>query len=307
MHDIDSAISDKILDCFTLTPTQFESDTEIIGRIKKADKDWIYLCISDEYSLNYVKAYCKEVVFDITFHINRTPFQIQHLALQYMQEHNLFPILINNPSFVNKPSNLNTRALVAAEEELSEQLNHEQQIAVENITTSTNTEVPYVLFGPAGTGKTRTLCIAIKKIIQSSSDKYILVCASTNTACDEISLRLSKILDQGKVFRLYARSHNAARIDERIKPFCNYMDQCVIPPLKFLYQFRVLVCTLSTSASLTRSRKTDITFQSDHFSHVIIDECASSHETNSMIPIAGIVFFSFLTVHIYSLGLFSLI
>lgn len=59
-----------------------------------------------------------------------------------------------------------------------------------------------------------------------------------------------------------------------------------MPALGFLYSFRVLICTLCTAGNLGRDDRNQ---NSDpkHFSHVIIDECASTHETMSMIPIVG--------------------
>lgn len=49
-----------------------------------------------------------------------------------------------------------------------------------------------------GTGKTRTLIAAIQEIIRSS-DKYVLVCAASNSACDELCERLLNVLTVNEV------------------------------------------------------------------------------------------------------------
>lgn len=67
--------------------------------------------------------------------------------------------------------------------------------------------------------------------------------------------------------------------DEATKAF-------VLPSLNFVYDHRVVICTLAVAGYLVRAN-VDAKFKVDHFSHVIIDECASSFETMTMISIAG--------------------
>lgn len=40
-----------------------------------------------------------DTVYDITFHINQQPYQLQHQALDFVYDHNLFPLLIRNPMY----------------------------------------------------------------------------------------------------------------------------------------------------------------------------------------------------------------
>lgn len=137
-----------------------------------------------------------------------------------------------------------------------------------------------------GTGKTRTLVAAIEEIVRSTS-KSVLVCANSNSACDEIVTRLIDVLEKGEMFRMYGKSYNYRKVSEKIKPLCNWLKgEFRFPSLEFLYQFRVLVCTLTTAGCLTRATEHS-QFSARHFSHVIIDESASTHETVSLIPIAG--------------------
>lgn len=195
-------------------------------------------------------------------------------------------------------------------------LNAEQKVAAINIIRGRNAPLPYLLFGPAGesfcvrstlvfflfrqlnqflfthtfhskgTGKTRTLVAAIEEIIRSS-DGSVLVCANSNSACDEIAERLLNVLNFGEMFRMYAKTYNVGKISKTIKPICNWSKhEFQFPSLKFLYEFRVLICTLSTAGCITRAYESS-DFNRRHFSHIMIDECASTHETVTMIPIAG--------------------
>lgn len=141
-----------------------------------------------------------------------------------------------------------------------------------------------------GTGKTHTLVAAIEEIVRSSS-KCVLVCVNSNVACNEIAERLLKVLQPGEMFRLYAKSYNPGRISDQMKPICNWLDdEYHFPSLNFLYQFRVLVCTVAVAGYLTMARE-DPHFKANHFSHVIIDECASNHESVTLMAIAGNNFF----------------
>lgn len=68
------------------------------------------------------------------------------------------------------------------------------------------------------------------------------------------------------------------------------MKQFTMPELIYLYSRRVLICTLAVAGNLVRANG-NASFKPDHFSHVIIDECACTHETLTMVPIAGKPYF----------------
>lgn len=131
---------------------------------------------------------------------------------------------------------------------------------------------------------------AIEEILRSSKKNFVLVCANSNTACEEVALRLANVLQDNEMFRLYAKSFDWRKIPDQIKPICNYCDgQYYFPTLNFLYKYRVIICTMAASGYLNNVCR-DPNFDPHHFSHVIIDECANSHESMSLIPIAGRIF-----------------
>lgn len=150
-----------------------------------------------------------------------------------------------------------------------------------------NRPIPFLLDGPPGTGKTRTLVAAIAEMVQTTKN-HILVCAQSNSACDEMTERLLKVLKNGELFRMYAKSFNPDSISRSIRPITNLQKgEIKFPSLKFIYKYRVVVCTLQTSGCLVRARGVDPAFNSNHFSHLIIDEAAFTHESATLIPIAG--------------------
>lgn len=171
---------------------------------------------------------------------------------------------------------------------------------------SSRIALPYLLFGPAGTGKTRTLVAAIEQLVLSSH--CILICASSNSACDEVTLRLTKVLKTHEMFRLYAKSYNVNKIHNDIKPYSNLVQQSgkqsiQYPCLQFIYKFRVIICTLLSAGTLMRARGNP-NFNAKHFKYVIIDECASNNEISTLIPISGLCFdFSIFNYNLNSISI----
>lgn len=261
------------------------------GSIIKIDYQFIYIKINDGFD-DFRHLYADQT-FDIDFHMNRLSYQLQLNALKWIKDHKLFKILINNPLFdkqsIIASSNLDFKFSCTA----AEQLNESQKKAVVSILHANNSSIPFLLFGPPGTGKTRTLIAAIEEIVRST-ENCVLVSAQSNSACDELTERLLNVLEPNEVFRMYAKSTNTVSMNSKIKPSCNLKcGEIKFPSLNYLYQFRVVVCTLSTVGCLCRARGKDPHFDSSHFSHIFIDEAACVHEPVSMIPIAGLYFAPF--------------
>lgn len=229
--------------------------------------------------------------YNIKFEINSIPFDAQQMALSYVREHKLFPLLIDSRTF--DEVNTDDYAFIEIDrddETIDSDLNAEQRIAVEYIVQKRKPLPPYVLYGPPGTGKTKTLVAAIEKIVKTT-EQNVLVCIQTNQACDEFAERLMQRIDHSVILRMYARTHPIEKVNGELQKISNLdveTNSFDLPDLTTIYGFRVIVCTLCTSNCLTRSRKQK-QWKSNHFNVVIIDECANTHETTAFIPIAGLV------------------
>lgn len=260
-------------------------DEMFAGSIVKIDCHFIYIKIDE--GLDDFRYFYADRNFDINFHVNRLPYQLQLNALRWIDQHKLFPILIQNPLFDKEP-------VEGIDSDYSfshcKNLNESQEKAVKNILLANNRPIPFLLFGPPGTGKTRCIIAAIEEIV-GSSENFILVTAQSNSACDEITERLLDVLNPNQILRLYAKSFEKNLISSKIQPCSNLRDgEIKFPSLNYLYKFRIVVATLSTVGCISRARGHDRHFDSSHFSYIFIDEAACVHEPVSMIPIAGLKF-----------------
>ena len=52
--------------------------------------------------------------------------------------------------------------------------------------------VPYIIFGPPGTGKTVTITEAIKQVWKTKPESFIVAAAPSNSAADLLALHLIK-------------------------------------------------------------------------------------------------------------------
>lgn len=138
----------------------------------------------------------------------------------------------------------------------------------------------------SGTGKTQTLIALIEQIVRTDTQN-VLICAPSNVSCDAITERLLDVIKKDELFRFYGDSCKYVKTSRRIQEVSNInLDEVFYPPLKFLYSFRVIICTTSSAGYITRARL-DGKWSAAHFGYVIIDDCASIPQSMSLIPIAG--------------------
>jgi AAA domain len=129
---------------------------------------------------------------------------------------------------------------------------------------------PMILTGPAGTGKTKTLLMALMKcldqdmeLLESSEDskptRRILVCTPSHTACDVITRRISQHLSNQRIFRMYDTSRPVETVPVEMLAFAhqNATGDFVLPSIEKIRRFQVIVCTCSDAHMLFISGMTN--------------------------------------------------
>ncbi|KAG9000495.1 hypothetical protein FRB93_012700 [Tulasnella sp. JGI-2019a] len=223
--------------------------------------------------------------FDIRFRLNRTPIRRMHQALETscLEPRLLFPTpQIVQTLRMKKPSTGDMAGLAPFDRKIAQ--NAPQWLAVGAIAKLRPGAVPFVVFGPPGTGKTVTIIEGMRQILDSSPSARILACAPSNSAADILAdrLRLSGALSRTELFRMNAPSRPKDSLPMALRDFSlmNNEDTFSIPPMATLMRYRVVVSTC-----LSASVPYGIGFPRGHFTHVFIDEAGQAMEPEAMIPI----------------------
>ncbi|XP_077194395.1 RNA helicase Mov10l1 isoform X2 [Paroedura picta] len=156
-------------------------------------------------------------------------------------------------------------------------LNEHQRLAVKRILSGECRPMPYIIFGPPGTGKTVTVIEAILQIHYNLPDSRILVCAPSNSATDLICLRLheSNMLRHGTMVRVNASSRNEEGLSDVIKYYCKDGED-----IRQASLFRIIVVTCCSAGMFYQ-----IGVRIGHFTHVFVDEAGQASEPECLIPL----------------------
>uniref|UniRef100_A0A3B4VNL2 RNA helicase n=1 Tax=Seriola dumerili TaxID=41447 RepID=A0A3B4VNL2_SERDU len=157
-------------------------------------------------------------------------------------------------------------------------LNPAQREAVKRILAGECRPIPYVLFGPPGTGKTVTLIEAILQVYHFLPSSRILVCTPSNSAADLICVRLhhSGFLHAASLARVNASCRQDESVPEVLRPYSRAGED-----IRHASFHRIVVSTCSSAGMFH-----NIGLQVGHFTHVFLDEAGQATEPESLIPMS---------------------
>jgi helicase MOV-10 len=166
--------------------------------------------------------------------------------------------------------------------------NEEQMTAIGNIVNCTAYPFPYVVFGPPGTGKTSCIVECIAQILKLKPDSRIMVTAQSNSACDEVGVRLLKFVSSNKIFRFYSPSllnPENGETSELLRKTSNLRNNRNEYPTREQFQhFNVIIVTLMSCSRLVQL---DGQSMNRSFDYIFVDECAAATEPEAFVPIVG--------------------
>lgn len=177
-----------------------------------------------------------------------------------------------------------------------------QQQTVNMILNESAYPFPFVVTGGPGTGKTSVIIETVVQIINNKSRAKILITSQSNSACDEVAIRLLNFLPSVKVFRYYSKQY-CHDFDERqenysrdgyfaklcknstikaLNPSCTEVEY-LNPNRQSLAAFKIIVATMTASVSLIKNG-----IPNDHFDFIFVDECGAAIEPECLIPIVSL-------------------
>jgi helicase MOV-10 len=161
-------------------------------------------------------------------------------------------------------------------------LNHEQKRSVNSICMMNYGAVPFLISGPPGTGKTKTLVETILQLIKNVKYiNHILVCTPSDPSADVVADRLSSHLNQEELIRLCSPSRTTAEVPTKLHNYSNMDgDTFVLPEFRRMMRYKVVVTTCLDASMLLKAKLTN----SDLF-HIEHDFMSSLHPLSNIPPV----------------------
>ncbi|KAK0099409.1 hypothetical protein ONS95_003520 [Cadophora gregata] len=189
-----------------------------------------------------------------------------------------------------------------------EQLNREQKKAIESICSRNYGTLPFLVSGPPGTGKTKTLVeVALQLVKRSDGVSHVLFCAPSDPAADMIVQRLRPHFNGNELLRLNRSSRPFAEVPGGVLPFCCICeDRFDLPKFQQIMACKVVVTTCRDASLLLHSRLSNVDLIAAeyglrcsinphatppavidlHWTALLIDEAAQAMEPEALIPLA---------------------
>ncbi|KAH8300365.1 hypothetical protein KR018_000008, partial [Drosophila ironensis] len=249
--------------------------------------------------------------YRLEFYFSRFGFRKQHFAIARvaanMGEDFLFPTIVpkkENPQLDVRLENEDLYLYDSPVPWFNKSLNPIQKRAVCNILRGDAENLPYVIFGPPGTGKTVTLVEAITQLVRNLPGVRLLVGTPSNSSADLITKRIidSQVMQPGEFIRLVSQNQiEKDLIPPELMSYCATVDigsigsgsdNMVVTDsglklrcqMKFMGRHKVTISTCTTLGNFLQ-----MGFPTGHFTHVLIDEAGQCTEPETMIPITLLV------------------
>ncbi|KAH6633207.1 P-loop containing nucleoside triphosphate hydrolase protein [Boeremia exigua] len=137
-------------------------------------------------------------------------------------------------------------------------INYEQAHAVNSVCAFDYGITPYIISGPPGSGKTKTLVEIAMQLLNTTTVAHLLICAPSEAAADTLALRLKCYLTPKQLLRLNAPNRADNEVSPGLLQYCfSRNNMFYLPPFKSLMSFSVVVTSNRDVAMLAEARLTN--------------------------------------------------
>ncbi|OQR98973.1 helicase mov-10-B.1 [Achlya hypogyna] len=242
------------------------------GDVSQVRLDGIYISMP----ATFTSVFNDKATFNVRFIMSRVPLRHMHQGLATISAANHGALLFPPPYTPALPSA--TRVIT-----MTRPINPEQARAIRDIlhvaTAPTPTKVPYLLFGPPGTGKTVTLAEMIVQLLKAKPTAKILVCAPSNAATDNIVERLAPSIPphsaNPRLLRVMAYCRRVKDTAASVLPYTTPNGEGGFAPVT-LEQVRTAAVVVATIGSSNKLFNLGVV--RGHFSLIAVDEAAQASE-----------------------------
>ncbi|XP_073708722.1 LOW QUALITY PROTEIN: 3'-5' exoribonuclease HELZ2-like [Garra rufa] len=211
---------------------------------------------------------------EVQFQLNRLWFCEMHKAIDDLP--NLDKVL---------PDLKNSNFCISSQSETGE-LNEKQQAAMNfvlSVKDNRSSIPPLLIYGPFGTGKTRTLAKMTQALVQQPQNK-ILICTHTNSSADlYVKGHFHEYATEAILLRIKAKESHLTSTDPITKKYCHLSkdgNQFEFPDKAVLDSKRIII----TTTALARFFH-DMKLPENYFSHILIDEASQMLECEALMAL----------------------
>ncbi|KAK4039497.1 P-loop containing nucleoside triphosphate hydrolase protein [Parachaetomium inaequale] len=187
-------------------------------------------------------------------------------------------------------------------------LNQKERAAVTNVCTQNYGVLPYLISGPPGSGKTKTLVeVALQLVSRVAEVNHILMCSPSEQAADTLADRLRVFASPGEMLRLNRPSRSPDEVPEGLLPYCFTTGNSFgLPPVEQLMTYKIVVTSCRDASMLLYARlansdlyaveyglrrrlhplePTPYPNQRLHWDALLVDEASQATEPETLIPL----------------------
>jgi len=137
-------------------------------------------------------------------------------------------------------------------------VNYEQAHAIDSVCMDDYGCLPYLISGPPGTGKTKTLVEMAMQLLESHMADHILICAPSEAAADTLALRLQVYLNPSQLLRLNGpwRADNEVPLALMQNTHMEN-DMFMLPPFKQFMTYNIVVTSCRDASILADAHLTN--------------------------------------------------
>uniref|UniRef100_A0A383WFR0 RNA helicase n=1 Tax=Tetradesmus obliquus TaxID=3088 RepID=A0A383WFR0_TETOB len=264
-----------------------DSSMEYQGIVHMVQMEQVLLRFSQRF---HSTVYLPKLPFNVRFSIKRTGFVFMHEALDVAQRGLVAgarpELLLPPPDAMAVPGN---GVQVSHWFDRKVASNPEQRTAVQNIVAGSSGRLPFIIWGPPGTGKTSTLVEAAAQVLKLLPSSRLLLVAPSNLAADLLAQRL---LAAGRPKSEMLRICAFARPKEDLPPellevTCWDDAECAfkLPALAEVTASRKRVVVVT---ALMAGKLHALGVPAGHFSHIMFDEAGHAEEPLALCALAGL-------------------
>jgi helicase MOV-10 len=187
-------------------------------------------------------------------------------------------------------------------------INYEQAHAINDVSLNAHGILAYLISGPPGTGKTKTLVELAMQLLNTTDVYHMLICAPSEAAADTLALRLRRHLNTKQMLRLNRPGRADNEVPRELLQYCYIKDDMFhLPSFKKMMTFNVVVTSHRDAAMLaeahltnndlwTIQRNTAVAFNPAepaptpplHWTALLIDEAAQATEMD-VLPAISVI------------------